>query len=107
MRNPRQVDSGSIFSKYRGLSNDVKKIDAAFIWSGNGRTYLFSGDKYFRYDEWRQSIDSNYPRDISLNWKGITGNVDAVFEWRNGKTYFFQGIFLNKIFMYSQEIFLT
>jgi len=90
IRNPRQVDSGSIFSKYRGLSNDVKKIDAAFIWSGNGRTYLFSGDKYFRYDEWRQSIDSNYPRDISQNWKGVPGNVDAVFEWRNGKTYFFQ-----------------
>lgn len=91
IRRPRLEDSGSIFRKYRGLRSDVKKIDAVFIWPGNGKTYLFSGTKYYRYDEWRQSIDPNYPRNIKPNWKGIPDNIDAVFVWKNTKTYFFKG----------------
>ena len=91
IRRPRLEDSGSIFRKYGGLRSDVKKIDAVFIWPGNGKTYLFSGTKYYRYDEWRQSIDPNYPRDIKPNWKGIPDNIDAVFVWKNKKTYFFKG----------------
>ncbi len=36
-------------------------------------------------------IDYGYPRLISMAWKGVPDNIDSVFAWRNGKTYFFKG----------------
>jgi len=90
--NPRIKDEGNIHTKFRGLPPTVQRIDAAFIWSGNGKTYLFSGDQYYRYDENYHTIDSNYPRSIVSAWKGVPANVDSVFEWSNGATYFFKGL---------------
>ena len=88
------MESGSIFSKYRGLKSTVTKIDAAFVWSGNGRTYLFVGTEYYRYNEHRQSIDPYYPKAITGAWKGVPTNIDTVFVWGNGITYFFKGNFI-------------
>lgn len=85
------VKSGSIHTKYDGLPAHVNRVDAAFIWPGNGRTYLFSGEDYYRYDERAEKIDYGYPRKIEGPWKGIPANVDAVFVWRNKATYFFKG----------------
>ena len=31
------------------ISQVFDKIDAAFTWSGNSHTYMFSGDQYIRY----------------------------------------------------------
>jgi len=87
----RLVEEGSIYDKFKGLSTDVTKIDAAFIWKKNGRMYLFAGDDYYRYDETRQRIDYGYPRKIRDAWKGVPDNVDAVFIWSNDVTYFFKG----------------
>lgn len=34
--------------QYLGLGPTVKKIDAIFRWSGNNKTYIFSGDDFWR-----------------------------------------------------------
>ena len=31
-----------------------------------------------------------YPRNIANNWNGIPSNIDAAYQWKNGKTYFFK-----------------
>ncbi|XP_065664898.1 matrix metalloproteinase-2-like isoform X2 [Hydra vulgaris] len=84
------VESGSIFKKFRGLRNDTKHIDAAFLWPANRKTYLFSRDLYYKFS------DSNfphrgYPREISKSWKNAPTQVDSVLVWKNKKTYFFKG----------------
>ena len=95
--------TGSIFNKYRGIDRSVSKIDAAFVWSGNGRTYLFSGAKYYRYNDDRQSIDPNYPKDITRAWKGVPAFIDSVFIWTNGVTYFFKGEQYFHLFCFEQK----
>ncbi|XP_013776805.2 matrix metalloproteinase-15-like [Limulus polyphemus] len=80
---PKEISLG-----FQGIPNNV---DAAFIWSGNGKTYFFQGNSYWRYDSHKDPpVNSHYPRPIN-NWKGIPNNIDAVLEWENGQTYFFKG----------------
>lgn len=31
-----------------GLPSDLKRVDAAFNWSKNKKTYIFAGDKFWR-----------------------------------------------------------
>ena len=53
-------------------------VDAAFV-GVDGRTYLFSGDRYLRYTGADYSrVDAGYPRRIAADWAGIVG-VDAAF----------------------------
>ena len=63
-------------------------MDAAFIWERNGQTYLFKGDKYWRFHG--SKIDYGYPRSIRV-WKGLPKRIDAAMKWTNGKSYFFAG----------------
>lgn len=35
-------------------------------------------------------MDSGYPRDISV-WRGVPYDIDAAFQWTNGRSYFFKG----------------
>lgn len=93
----RVIESGTIASKYK---INVDKIDAAFIWNGNGRMYLFSGEYYYRFDENKQSMDYGYPKRIERNWKDLPSNVDAVFIWRNLITYFFKD---NKFYRFDND----
>ena len=85
------VEEGSIFEKYKGLRSDITKVDAAFVWLRNGRTYIFTGDDYYRYDERRERVDYQYPKKISSAWRGFPNDVDSVFVWKNDVTYFFKG----------------
>ncbi|WP_214318508.1 hemopexin repeat-containing protein [Nonomuraea sediminis] len=64
-------------------------VDAAFV-GLDGRTYLFSGDRYLRYtgDEYT-TVDQGYPRSIAGDWGGLT-RVDAAFVL-DGTTYLFSG----------------
>ncbi|XP_076309995.1 stromelysin-3-like [Tachypleus tridentatus] len=74
--------------EFQGIPNNV---DAAFTWNGNGKTYFFQGDSYWRYDNHKDPpVNNYYPRPIN-NWKGIPNNINAVLEWENGQTYFFKG----------------
>ncbi|KAH9503874.1 Matrix metalloproteinase-14 [Bulinus truncatus] len=69
---------------------DVKKIDAAFVWGYNMRTYLVSGDMYWKMNENNSFVEYDYPRDMRT-WKGVPVPVDAAFKDLEGKTFFFQG----------------
>ncbi len=67
------------------------RIDAALEW-GDGKVYLFKGDKYVRYDIKNDKVDSGYPKLIEETWPGLwTGGIDAAINWGNGKTYFLKG----------------
>jgi len=71
------------------LPKTLEKVDGAMKWGHNQKTYLFSKDMYWRYDEERNEVELDYPRDISL-WKGVPSNIDAVFQYIDKKTYFFK-----------------
>jgi len=69
-------------------------IDAAFCWR-NGKVYLFSGDRYVRYDARLDAVDPGYPRSIGDNWKGVRAagfdkDIDAALHWGNGQVYWFK-----------------
>ncbi|XP_055971014.1 interstitial collagenase [Sorex fumeus] len=73
-----------------GFPITVKNIDAAVSDEETGKTYFFVADKYWRYDEYKQSMDRGYPKMIQDDFPGIGGKVDAVFN-RKGFFYFFHG----------------
>lgn len=35
-------------------------------------------------------VELDYPRLIDM-WNGVGSDIDAVFQWKDGKTYFFKG----------------
>lgn len=73
-----------------GLPADLESIDAAMVWGHNGKTYLFSGSKYWRLEETSGKIEPDYPRDVNI-WRGVPQLIDAAFTWhKNGITYFFK-----------------
>ncbi|XP_041818721.1 matrix metalloproteinase-17 [Chelmon rostratus] len=73
----------------------VDRVEAAFIWAHNGKTYLFSGGEFWRFDESRKSEQTSrqpepdYPRDSSL-WAGVPSHVDDIISWGEGDAYFFK-----------------
>ncbi|XP_066520718.1 matrix metalloproteinase-25 [Hoplias malabaricus] len=71
----------------------VDKVEAAFVWAHNGKTYLFSGGEFWRFTEGqegtRPQADAEYPRNASL-WKGVPSNPDDIMSWKGGSTYFFK-----------------
>ncbi|MFI7454376.1 hemopexin repeat-containing protein [Nonomuraea sp. NPDC049714] len=64
-----------------GLMADVLpggRVDAAFV-GLDGKTYLFSGDRYIRYSGADYSVvDLGYPRAVAGDWGGLD-RVDAAF----------------------------
>lgn len=73
-----------------GIPADVKHIDTVFTWGFNKRTYLVSGDMYWKLDENNTYVEYDYPRDMSI-WRGVPVPLNAAFKYWDGKTYFFQG----------------
>ena len=73
-----------------GLPDELSNMDAVFIWGGNGRTYFFKGEQYWRYDDRTDRIDLGYPRKINGPWKDLPSNLDGAMQWRNGRSYFFK-----------------
>ncbi|XP_058477698.1 matrix metalloproteinase-25 [Solea solea] len=73
----------------------VDRVDAAFIWAHNGKTYLFSRGEFWRFDESRKDgqvttrPEAGYPRDNSL-WAGVPSNMDDIISWGGGDAYFFK-----------------
>ncbi|KAK7919670.1 hypothetical protein WMY93_010954 [Mugilogobius chulae] len=73
----------------------VEKVEAAFIWDHNGKTYLFSGGLYWRFSEVRKEglvsrqLDADFPRESSV-WKGVPTDMDDIISWGEGDTYFFK-----------------
>lgn len=80
------------------LPSWVQKVDAAFLWPRNGRTYFFSGEWYWRFNNQGNRMDGGYPRRISDGWRGVPGNVDAGFSHKAyGITYFIKNNQVYKI----------
>lgn len=72
-----------------GLPSTIRKIDGAMVWGHNGKTYFYSGNLYWRFDEEVQKVELDYPRNMAM-WKGVGTDIDAVFQWKDGRTYFFK-----------------
>uniref|UniRef100_A0A8C3WFR1 Stromelysin-1 n=1 Tax=Catagonus wagneri TaxID=51154 RepID=A0A8C3WFR1_9CETA len=73
-----------------GFPPTVKKIDAAISDKETKKTFFFVEDKYWRFDEKRQSMEPGFPKQIVEDFPGIEPKVDAVFE-SFGFFYFFSG----------------
>lgn len=62
------------------------KLEAAFVWAHNGKTYLFSGGEFWRFDErgadMRQEV--GYPKLTTL-WNGVPAHPDDIISWGDGK----------------------
>lgn len=54
----------------------------------NNKTYLFSGDRFWKYSETRQ-MEPFYPR-IMARWNGVPENLDGAVSIPNGPTVFFR-----------------
>lgn len=94
-----ELDQKSVLPGYPKLIKDVwgidGPIDAAFTRVNcQGKTYMFKGNKYWRFDN--GVLDDDYPRDISVGFDKIPDHVDAAFALpapgHNGreKVYFFK-----------------
>ncbi|XP_030630914.1 matrix metalloproteinase-25 [Chanos chanos] len=72
---------------------EVNKVEAAFVWAHNGKTYLFSGRRFWRFTEGQGGTapkpEGGYPKNSSL-WKGVPDNPDDIITWGEGDTYFFK-----------------
>ncbi|KAK5904639.1 hypothetical protein CesoFtcFv8_006179 [Champsocephalus esox] len=95
-----ELDKKTVLPGYPKLIKDVwgisGPIDAAFTRVNcKGKTYIFKGNKYWRFDN--GVMDEDYPRDISVGFDKIPDHVDAAFSLpapgHNGKekVYFFKG----------------
>nr|XP_019575459.1 PREDICTED: stromelysin-1-like [Rhinolophus sinicus] len=73
-----------------GFPPTVRKIDAALFDKEKKKSYFFVEDKYWRFDEKKQTMDPGFPRQIVEDFPGIGPKVDAVFE-SFGFFYFFNG----------------
>ncbi|XP_040833163.1 stromelysin-1 [Ochotona curzoniae] len=73
-----------------GFPSTVRKIDAVMSDKERKKTYFFVEDKYWRFDERRQSLEPGFPRLIAEDFPGVNSKVDAVFE-AFGFFYFFSG----------------
>ena len=50
-----------------GLPGDINRLDAAFVWGKNSKTYIFHNNMYWRYDEVQGKMDDGYPKGTKLN----------------------------------------
>nr|XP_003415652.1 stromelysin-1 [Loxodonta africana] len=73
-----------------GFPPTISKIDAAIYDKKKKKTYFFVKDKYWSFDEKRQSLEPEFPRQIADDFPGVGPTVDAVFE-AFGFFYFFNG----------------
>ncbi|MEE6510486.1 hypothetical protein FKM82_030266 [Ascaphus truei] len=73
-----------------GFPRTVKAIDAAVHIEDLEKTYFFVADKYWSYDEERQTMDTGFPRLIAEDFPGISGKIHATF-YSKGFLYFFSG----------------
>ncbi|XP_056612828.1 vitronectin a isoform X2 [Triplophysa dalaica] len=95
-----ELDERSVLPGYPKLIQDVwgieGPIDAAFTRINcQGKTYIFKGNKYWRFDD--GVLDEDFPRDISVGFEKIPDHLDAAFaipahsHHGKEKVYFFKG----------------
>uniref|UniRef100_A0AAY4CJR5 Peptidase metallopeptidase domain-containing protein n=1 Tax=Denticeps clupeoides TaxID=299321 RepID=A0AAY4CJR5_9TELE len=69
----------------------LDRVEAVFVWAHNGKTYLFSGGEFWRFDEGRdgRKLEGGYPKLATL-WTGVPPDPDDIITWGDGDTYFFK-----------------
>ena len=87
----QRVEGPKLITEY-GLPAGMKRLDAAFTWGANGKTYFFKGKKYWRYNEKLNQTDPGYPKNITQGWGAVNYPVSAIMSWNDGNTYFFNGL---------------
>lgn len=95
-----ELDEKSVLPGYPKLIQDIwgikGPIDAAFTRINcQGKTYIFKGNKYWRFDD--GVLDKDYPQDISVGFEKIPDHLNAAFaipahsHYGKEKVYFFKG----------------
>ncbi|XP_029570989.1 vitronectin [Salmo trutta] len=95
-----ELDEKSVMPGYPKLIQDIwgirGPIDAAFTRINcQGKTYIFKGNKYWRFDD--GVLEEDYPRDINVGFEKVPDDVDAAFaiaapgHHGKEKVYFFKG----------------
>ncbi|NP_001018508.1 vitronectin a precursor [Danio rerio] len=95
-----ELDEKSVLPGYPKLIEDIwgikGPIDAAFTRINcQGKTYIFKGNKYWRFDD--GVLDDDFPRDIAVGFEKIPDHLDAAFatpahsHHGKEKVYFFKG----------------
>ncbi len=67
-----------------GFPHDIKKVNAAFVWGYNQKTYFFTNDFYWRYNEDDGYMEYDYPRDMGM-WEGLPRPIDSAFSFTDGQ----------------------
>ena len=71
-----------------------KRFDAAIHWDDERLTYLFTGDKFWKIDEYypnrkpRVRLIGRYENTL---WSGVPPDLDSAFIDRKGVTHFMKG----------------
>ncbi|KAA0705662.1 Matrix metalloproteinase-25 [Triplophysa tibetana] len=75
---------------YTSSGEVPERVEAVFVWPHNGKTYLFSGGEYWRFDETgtERKLEEGYPKSASV-W-GIPSHPDDIVGFLDGNTYFFK-----------------
>ncbi|XP_028975946.1 matrix metalloproteinase-25 [Esox lucius] len=72
---------------------EVERVEAAFVWAHNGKTYLFSVGEFWRFNEGNKEegrkLEGGYPRKATL-WGGVPTEPDDIISWGEGDAYFFK-----------------
>lgn len=50
-----------------------------------GKTYLYKGERFWRYNETSKTIDEGYPLRMD-RWRGVPENLDAATTWIDGES---------------------
>ena len=84
---PNFPKAGRMISEL-GIDENVKKVDGVFVWGFNKRTYIITGDMYWKLNVKEDFIEYDYPRDMSI-WRNIPVPVDSAFRHWDGKARIF------------------
>ena len=77
-------------------------VTAIESWMGDGRTYIFKGDHFWRFNDNDDESDRGYPKTISSRWTNVPDDIDEVFFWgHNWGTYFFRG---HQYYKYNNQL---
>uniref|UniRef100_A0AAY4EZJ5 72 kDa type IV collagenase n=1 Tax=Denticeps clupeoides TaxID=299321 RepID=A0AAY4EZJ5_9TELE len=81
-----------------GLPSDLHRVDAAFSFGKSKKTYIFAGNKFWRFNEAKKKMDPGFPKLIADAWNGVPDNIDAAFSLnQNGFSYFFKDSYYLKL----------
>ncbi|XP_056648592.1 matrix metalloproteinase-25-like [Diorhabda sublineata] len=73
-----------------GLPEYVYELNAVQNWKRNRKTYFYSMDRFWRYNETSHTMDPGYPQHMRA-WRGVPSHLDAAITWKDDFTYFFRG----------------